>query len=132
MWSLSLCVDMCIRVPCEPGNSYCFQQPVSIRHRFIALPANFDRNRIIYKIQTEENPKYDYYYRMPRGNRGQEFRLVQKGPKASIKMARSLVGPLDYMLYIYMEIYLKDTSRLIGEYLTKLYVNISPHDHPFV
>lgn len=130
--SLLSSVNMCIRVPCEPDNSYCLLQPVSISHKFVALPANFDRNRVIYKIQTKENPKYDYYFRMPRGNRGREFRLVQKGSKASVKMVRSLVGPLDYMLYIYLEIYLKDSAQVVAEYLTKLYVDVSPHDHPFV
>ncbi|XP_072181905.1 uncharacterized protein [Diadema setosum] len=123
--------NICIREPCEHGNTYCLFQPVSISHKFIDLPGAFPADTVIYRIQTKDNPKYDYFYRMPRGNRSKAFKLEQQGSKASVRVVRSMVGPLEFEIFVYMEVYLKGTSTLVGEYMTKLFVDISPHPFPF-
>ncbi|KAM9496298.1 fibulin-7 isoform 1-T1 [Clarias gariepinus] len=116
----------CERNPCVQRNKACLQAPVSISFHFMSVVSNMSTPRVLFRVSAARVVGNTLRFALL-GNRGERHFTVQRASRQSGELL--LVEPVQGPATLEAEVEMSELERrtLLGRYLTKVTLFVSPY-----
>ncbi|NP_001373587.1 fibulin-7-like precursor [Danio rerio] len=117
----------CERSPCVEEDSACLQAPLSVSFHFMSVVSNMRVPVVLFRVSAERLLGDSLRFSLQGNSSVQRVSIQRSGPgTARLVLLRSIQGP--DQLTVDIQIDQTEKRRLIGRYLTRVTLFISPYD----
>ncbi|XP_056307785.1 fibulin-7-like [Danio aesculapii] len=117
----------CERSPCVEEDSVCLQAPLSVTFHFMSVVSNMRVPVVLFRVSAERLLGDSLRFSLQGNSSVQQVSIQRSGPgTARLVLLRSIRGP--DQLTVDIQIDQTERRKLIGRYLTRVTLFISPYD----